>query len=203
MKINGQLTAEDYLRAQYLHMRPGRLAAAGLYILLGLVVLGILGSLYPTIAAGDPIQSMIFILPFLVIVLFIVLYYYVLFPRRVQRIYEQQKEMSASFEHEITPEGLASSNQYGYANRPWGNFRKWRENKDLLLLYLSDVQFILLPKRFCTPEQLAALHAHLDQSKVLEASKVKSGSWVRTAFWVLLLIALASMLYLGFRSPVP
>ncbi len=200
MKINGQLTLEDYLQAQYLHMRPGRLAAAVLYILLGLVVLGILGSLYPSIAAGDPIQSMIFILPFLVIILFIVLYYYVLFPRRVQRIYEQQKEMSASFEHEITPEGLASSNQYGYANRPWGNFRKWRENNDLFLLYLSDLQFIVLPKRFCTPEQLQAIRERLQANKIPEGGASYRGRFIAVGIYFAVLLVLFAALYVSFFS---
>ncbi len=200
MKISGQLTLDDYLHAQYLHMQPSRLVATVLYILVGLLVLGILAGLVPVIAAGGFVQSMTFVLPLLVIVLFIVLYYYVLFPRRVQRIYEQQKEMTAAFEHEITPEGLASSNKYGYANRPWGNFRKWRENKDLLLLYLSDIQFILLPKRFCTPEQIEAIRERLQANKIPLGGASYRGRFIAVAIYFAVLLALFAALYVSFFS---
>lgn len=200
MKINGQLTPEDYLQAVHLNMRPGRLAAAVLYILLGLLVLGILAGIYPALAAGGLVESMTFLLPLLVIILFIALYYFVLFPRRVRQIYEQQKEMTAPFEHEITPDGLITSNQYGYANRPWANFRKWRENKDLFLLYLSDLQFILLPKRFCTPEQLQAIRERLLANKIPEGGASYRGRLIAVGIYFAVLLLIFAALYVSFFS---
>ncbi len=204
MRINAQLSWTDYLKAQYLHMRPGTLGGIMRYVLLGLFfVLLIVAGMASALAVGGWSESWPFLVPILLLIVVIPLYFYVFLPRRVRHLFEQHKELGAPLEHEITPEGLMTSSQYGNSNRPWDIFRKWKESKDLLLLYITDVQFIMMPKRFCTPEQLAALHGYLDQGKVLETSKVKTGNWGRTALWILLLIAIAIAFYLGFRNPTP
>ncbi len=195
MKISAQLAWTDYLKAQRLHMRPGTLVGILRYVALGFFVLAVI--------AGGLSQGWLFFMPIIVLIAAIALYFYVFFPRRVRHLFEQHKELAAPTEYEITPEGLTSTSQYGSSNRPWGIFRKWKEDRNLLMLYITDIQFIMIPKRFCTPEQLAALHGYLDQNKVLEASKVKTGSWARTVIWIVLLFAIGIMLYLGFHNPTP
>ena len=203
MKISGQLLWSDYLKAQYLHMRPSTLGAIVRYILPGLFVLVAVAGMIASAAFAGLSESWPFFIPILALIAAIPLYLYVFLPRRVRHLFEQHKELGAPIEHDITPEGLLSTSQYGNSNRPWDIFRKWKENKDLLLLYITDVQFVMIPKRFCAPEQLAALRTYLDQNKVLEASKVKTGSWGRTALWVLLFVAVLIMFYLTFRGATP
>ncbi len=203
MKINAQLAWTDYLKAQYLHRGPGTLGGTLRYVLLSFFVLNIILGLAFATTFGGLSESWPFFIPLNLLLVAIALYFYIFFPRRVRHLFEQHKELGAPVEHEITPEGLIMTSQFGNSNRPWSIFRRWKENKDLLMLYITDIQFIMIPKRFCTPEQLAALHGYLDQNKVLEAGKVKTGSWQRTVLWIIVLIAVASMLYLGFHSPTP
>ncbi len=199
MKISGQLLWTDYLKAQFLHMRPGKLTSILRYVIFGLVGLAVLAGMF----AGGVAESWVFYLPILLLFVAIPLYYYVFLPRRVRGLFEQHKELGAPVEHEITPEGLITTSQYGNSNRPWSLFRKWKESKDLLMLYLTDVQFIMIPRRFFTDEQFAALHAYLDQNKVLEASRVRTNTGWRTALWIVLLLALVIAFYVGFRSQTP
>ena len=199
MKISGQLLWTDYLKAQSLHARPGKLMGILRYVLFGFVALAVLAGMF----AGGLAESWVYYLPILFVIVGIPLYYYVFFPRRVRSLFEQHKELGAPVEHELTPEGLVTTSQYGNSKRPWNLFRKWKESKDLLMLYITDIQFILLPRRFFTDEQFAALHAYLDQNKVPEASQVKTNAGWRTALWIVLLLALIVAFYVGFRSQTP
>jgi hypothetical protein len=201
MKISGQLLWTDYLKAQYLHMRPSTVGSSAVYVLLGFFVLAALASMAFSVGSAGFSDSWPFFLPPLLVIAILPLYFYVFLPRRVRRLFEQHKELSAPVEHEITPEGLITKSQYGNSNRPWSIFSKWRENKDLLMLYVTDIQFVMIPKRLCTAEQLAAVHSYLDQNKVLEASKVRTRSWARTAMWILLLLAIMVAFYVGFLTP--
>lgn len=199
MKISGQLLWTDYLKAQFLHMRPGKAIGILRYVIYGFVALAALAGM----VAGGVAESWPFFLPILLLFVYIFAYNYVFLPRRVRRLFEQNKELGAPVEHEITPEGLITTNQYGNSNRPWSLFRKWKESKDLLMLYITDFQFILLPRRFFTDEQFAALHAYLDQNKVLEASRVRTNAGWRTALWLVLLLAMVIAFYVAFRSQTP
>ncbi len=203
MKINSQLAWTDYLKAQYLHMRPGTLGGTLRYVLLGFFVLISIAGMASSVVVGGWSESWPFFVPILLLLALIPLYFYVFLPRRVRHLFEQNKELGAPVEHEITVDGLASASQYGNSKRPWSIFRKWKESQDLLMLYITDIQFIMIPKRFCSPEQLTALHGYLDQHNVLEAAKVKTSNWARTAIWIVFLLALAIAFYLGFRNPTP
>ena len=202
MKISGQLAWIDYLKAQHLHLRPSRMGQIIQYALIGvfIVAVGFMVFAYP----GTDLKWFWAILGYILFVAVLVaLYYYVFFPRHVRQLFEQSKELAAPMEHEITPTGLITTSAYGCSERPWGIFRKWKEDKDLLMLYITDGQFIMIPKRFGTPEQLAALHARLDEYKVPQASQVRSGSWLRIAVWVIVAILLAILIYSGFRNTTP
>ena len=188
MKITGQLTWQDYLQAQYLH---ARLVWWGQLIVV-LAILAFIGgytsTMIPDIAAqGWGVLGYYLWLP-LVIVVALLLYYFVALPRRVRRLYQQHTEMQSPFEHEITESGLASSNEFAHADRPWGHFRKWKQDKNILLLYVSDIQFVLIPKRFCTAEQLEALRGHLAQNHIPEVGIVTRRSVITTGvliFWLI------------------
>ncbi len=203
MKINGQLTASDYLKAQYLHARPSRAMAIAFGILVGLLALGFLAGFYIMLVDNNLSSLWGFSWPIALIIVVFLLYFFVMLPMRVRRIYGQHKEMSSPFEHEITPEGLVSSNLYGYAKRPWANFIKWKENQDLFMLYVSDVQFILIPRRFIAPEQLAALHARLQENNVTERGKPNRGGFIAMSIYFAVLIIIVAVVYWSYVSRVP
>lgn len=167
MKISGKLEWTDYLEAQRLHMRRGGWRRVLMYAVP--VILAVALIFVAISAVQDKDWSSFWLLSWPVIVGgVLLLWMYVIIPRRVRQIYSQNKEMAAPFEHQITPTALISTNQFGRGERPWNIFHKWKENDKIFLLYTTDVQFVLIPKRFCTPEQLEALRLRLRENNVRE-----------------------------------
>ncbi len=210
MKIHVQLDWKDYLDASRLHMRPVGARRVARWSVIGLVaavfictvLLWILGELTPEI-----VKSWSYLLP--VVAAAVGLYllsYYVYLPWNTRRIFLQQKEYAAPFEIEITPQALLAYSQYGYSNRPWADYRKWRQDEKLLLLYLSDVQYTVIPKRFLDDQQIEEIRAHLRENEVMDANRPNLSRSQRYLTWLplaLLLVAVLVALYLAFRQPIP
>lgn len=175
MKINGKLEWTDYLQAHHLNMDGWGWARRMIVILLGVLLIGVGILIFVGVRYGDVPGMFVSVWPALVVLIVAGLYYglwYQLWlPRQVRKIFNQHKEMPLPFEHEITATALRSSNQYGYSERPWGNFHKWKENKTLFMIYTSDVQFVLIPKRFMTAEQTATLRERLVENHVRRQGK--------------------------------
>src|SRR5512140_2412065 len=136
MKINGQLTWQDYLEAQRLHTQRAWWQQLIWYIALVALIGGFLSALLPDVAANGMAVAWDYLWLPIVIVAALGLFYYVFLPRSMRQLYEKNKALSAPFEYEITPSQLLMTNQYGHADGPWGEFKRWKENKDYLLLYL-------------------------------------------------------------------
>ena len=165
MKIKGQLQWTDYLNSTLLHMQPGRLAKIVLFGALLLIGCAFIGGFF-LLVIGQLERPVGFFFPLLIFLGIYPLYRYVLLPNRVKKIFSQQKELNSPFEMEFTDTGLVASNEFGNSNRPWGNFIKWRENKDLFILYHSDIVYTIIPKRIFTgPEQVEKVKAFLEKRK--------------------------------------
>jgi hypothetical protein len=67
--------------------------------------------------------------------------------RQLTRVFTQQKDLSAPFEMTLTDQEFSMRNEFGESHLPWDSFVKWKEDKEMLLLYRSDVMFQMLPKR--------------------------------------------------------
>ncbi len=163
--------------------------------------LWLLGELTPEIVSS---WSLILPIAAAVVGLYL-LSYYAYLPWNARRIFNQQKEYSAPFEIELTPEAMLAFSQYGYSSRPWGEFHKWREDERLLLLYLSDVLYIVIPKRFLDEQQAAQIRALLREHEVIDANRPSLGGYSRYMLWIslaVLLLAVLVALYLGFRQPL-
>ena len=188
MKINGQLTWQDYLHAQHLHTRHPWWQDLIWYSALVIVVGGFLSVMIPDVAASGMSVVWDYIWLPIVILAGVVLFYYVFLPRSMRHLVEEHKEMSAPFEYEITSGGLLISNQYGHGNRLWEEFKKWKEDRNFILLYLSEGQFVIIPKRLCTVDQVDALRTHLQENHVRRDGVVTRRSAIITAvivFWLL------------------
>jgi hypothetical protein len=144
IQINGQYELADFKKAQALHARRGRLATWGVYYVIGLMALitGVGGVL--AIMGRFPwpyVLISVLVLGAFVIVRFVVV------PRQLTRVFTQQKDLSAPFEMTLTDQEFSMRNEFGESHLPWDSFVKWKEDKEMLLLYRSDVMFQMLPKR--------------------------------------------------------
>ena len=197
MKLKGQLQWTDYLNSQLLHMQRSKLERIIINVLLLVFVFVTIGGLLFVAIGQSELQISSFI-PMILIVAIFPLYRYVMLPRRVKQIFIQQKELSSPFEIEITDVGMNFSNEYGNSTRPWRNFTKWKENKELLVLYHSDVMFSIIPKRiFSDSQQLDTIKNLLEKNKV---SVTKNRSIISYVIYFVLLIIIGSIMYINFRN---
>ncbi len=188
MKINGQLTWQDYMHAQHLNTRRVWWQQVIWYVAIAAIVAGFLSALVPDVQANGMIVVWDYIWLPIVIGICLILFYFVFLPRSVRQLYEKKKELSAPFQYETTPGSLAISNQFGRSERPWGNFNRWKEDKNFLLLYFSEAQFVIVPKRLCTPEQLDELRACLAENHIPQVGVVTRRSLIIAAvivFWLI------------------
>jgi hypothetical protein len=171
MKVKGQLQWTDYLSSQLLHMQPSRLVRILLYGVLAVVGCYFIGGLYLFATGQSKFPLSAFLLIFVFVELFL-LYRYVMLPNQVKKIFFRKKELGMPFELEFTDTGLVASYESGTSTRPWGNFIRWKENKDLLMLYHSDVKYSIIPKRFfIDPQQIETVKAYLKKNDVPTTKK--------------------------------
>ena len=168
MKLTGQYLETDYLNAQLLHLKPGKFDRIMYYVLFIIMILDVILGLYflYLYVIGEYHAELGSILPIFILPvglpLFWLLFRYVLLPYQTRKIFAQQKELQPPFEMEFTDDNLVLSYEFGNAIRPWKNFIKWKENEKLLLLYLSDIMFVMIPKRFLTdPQQLEMIKSYI------------------------------------------
>ena len=83
-------------------------------------------------------------------------------------MYEQQKELHYPYTITIDEMGIHTKNQIGEAKRPWSLFVKWREDKNLIMLYHSDVMFSMLTKRYLNEEAIRFVHEQLKKNNIPE-----------------------------------
>ena len=176
MKITGQLQWTDYLNAQLLHLKPNKIVRIIYYVSFSVMALGSIVGFYflYLFAIGEWHSSlgsilMIFVIPVMFLIA-VPLYRFAILPNLTKKIFNQQKELHAPFEMEITDTNLVMSNEFGNAIRPWKHFTKWKENKELITLYHSDVMFTMIPKRLLTnPQQLEIIRSIIEKNGIRAA----------------------------------
>ena len=90
------------------------------------------------------------ILLFTIVLVYIIRHFIVrniFLPETSLRAYSQQKALHTPQRIVFLDEGVSITSKYGHANLPWTLIRKWRENEQYLLIYQTDDQFLILPKR--------------------------------------------------------
>ena len=144
MELKGTITSEDYVAAQWLHVRPrGTYAVVGIALLVaaawaiwysfsvpslrgnGWLLVGSLGLI---VASGGWIRY------------------------KAIRVYRQHKALQRPIHLESTAVGLYGENETGHSTTPWTDYLRWKEGKTLFLLYVSDQMFHIIPKRFFNSE---------------------------------------------------
>jgi hypothetical protein len=172
VKIKGKYEFEDFKKAQALHARRGRLITYLTYFIIGIfAVVTLVGILFAI--SGKWPWSYVEI-PVLIIGAYLV-FNFILFPSQIRRVFMQQKDLSAPFEIELTDKGFSLENEYGASRTPWNTFVKWIEDRDMLLLYRSDIIFTMLPKRLLQDAgEIQYIHEMIQEHNLPEASKVRN-----------------------------
>ena len=78
---------------------------------------------------------------------YLAVWHWWLVPRRLRKLYSQQKGVQEPVSVELRPEGLFFASIRGSGLLPWSHVHKWRESAHLLLVYHSDALYNVLPKR--------------------------------------------------------
>jgi hypothetical protein len=71
----------------------------------------------------------------------------IMVPRKARRIFAQTPALQRPYQVTWDDRALTSTNQQGAGMYPWAEFHKSREIAGLFLIFLSDVMFIMVPKR--------------------------------------------------------
>jgi hypothetical protein len=158
----GQYEVADYLHANRLNGRsqPGRvLLISLLYLVVGCQLVVMVGFFIPSqIWAG--------LVGILLLAAILALYYLVYTPWRIRKIFRQQRELSLPFRLQIDANGVRFENEVGNNHRPWKMFTKWSEDKRLMMLFLSDNSFVMLPHRLLAPAAADYVRQQLQMHKV-------------------------------------
>lgn len=88
-------------------------------------------------------------------------YHFIFLPIRCRRIYRQQKALHSETEISWNEETIEFKHEMGNTKMKWSNYAKYREDKNLFLLYQSDVIFNMIPKSsFSSEEQMREFRSH-------------------------------------------
>jgi hypothetical protein len=132
--FQGVLTQRDYVRSQFLHMRPRRaFAVIGVFLLLLFAA---------AVVIGDGA------IPLLALLAFLGLQFFVYVPWRSRRAFNQYKALSEPVSITLREDGLYFARAHGSGLLPWSQIRKWKASSDLILLYPADHIFHLVPRHF-------------------------------------------------------
>lgn len=160
IKIECQLLPGDYVRAQYVHMRPSML-----FVWLG----WLLAALYPfflammiSVALRTGGWTTVMLISF--IGLWLILYWLVFLPRAARKIFRQQKTLHEPCVMEIDAEGMVATSSIGHANLKWKDFTKYKRGKGMILVYHSDALFQMFPIRWFTDDQYESFKGYLRES---------------------------------------
>lgn len=133
MHIKGTILEQDYVSAQFLHLRPRRSVA-----ILGLLLLLLM--LWTFVIAPSALVIGVFV--------YFVVFLFLYIPWRAKRNYHQYKALSETVSIDIMDEGLFFKRQNGEGLLPWAQILRWRSNRKLLLLYPASNIFHLVPSHF-------------------------------------------------------
>ena len=147
---------------------------------------GYVAALLLALAGELPIE--LIILPTALIVT-VMLYRLFILPRRIKRLFAQQRELAAPFELEVSEEGFKFTTDFGERSRPWKKVLNWQEGSDLLVLYHSDEMLTVLPKRiFDDTDQVQRIKQYLEQNQIQ-----RGGGWRGSLLLILFLLIIIAV----------
>jgi hypothetical protein len=145
MTFTCQLTPDDYILATRLQLGRTRPFLKILFWVIAFPAVGF--GLF--LAVNDALKGhpdwMTLLVP--LAVGYLPLYWYVLLPRRIRKIFRQQKALQVPATIEISASDFKATSSMGMFQMPLTNFHKWMLSKNMILLFHSDAALHMLPRR--------------------------------------------------------
>lgn len=151
MRAEGVIRESDYVRSQYLHIRPRP-------------VFAVIGALILTLFAWALIVSPSWVMSG--VAAYLVLWLLVFIPWRAKKSYRQYKALSEPVSVEVRDDGLFFKRENGEGLVPWSHIVKWRQGKKLLLLYPTSNIFHLVPSHFFQSHEAFMAFTEIVKGKV-------------------------------------
>ncbi len=82
-------------------------------------------------------------------------------PRKVKRLFAQQAALRSETTKSWRDEGLTWTSARASGRNDWSDYIRCLESPDILLFYLSDVMYQIMPKRALTEANMASLRPYL------------------------------------------
>lgn len=168
MKI--KITESDFVEAQWLHMKTNlKMKVRPLFWYLCLLfaipgmVLAFVYCLYQWTQGITP-DWQFWLIYGAIIYVFII--YCIYFPRRWENIYKQTRLLQEESDLEFSEDGLSGSSDRGEAKLEWDLFKKWKEGKNIIILYQGDFYMNIIPKRCFETEKALDETLELIRSKI-------------------------------------
>lgn len=167
IRLRCRLSLEDCLKAQFVHIRP---SPAFKFFAIFLLILGLIVFGGAALSSGSLSRTLIDFFPILLVILLYFLFVFVFVPLNTRQVFSQQKNLQSEYEVFIYPEVIEASSEHGTMRMHLSDFYKYRAEKDLVLLYQSQMLFIIFPRRCFASEVefntfISYLQANLGQSK--------------------------------------
>ncbi len=167
IELNITLEPSDYVKSQFLHLRP-----KPIWKIVGmLLLLLLLWALYHTwkeaLETGEYSTSFWI---FIGCIAYMIGYFFMYIPFQARRIFKQQKAFHTPFTVLFNDDGIDSKSDLGDVNIPWSHIIRWKENDKLFLLYHSDVIFQFIPKRLILEDDIVNELRKLFNAKVGKAT---------------------------------
>jgi hypothetical protein len=88
---------------------------------------------------------------------FLAAYFFLFVPWNVRRVLLQSATCNLPVQYVADGRGLHIASARGNASFPWSDFRRWRANANVTLLFLTDAHMFLIPRRLfvCDEDFLA------------------------------------------------
>ena len=161
MEFTINLTWQDYMEANLLLSNSKKSVR---WIIIFIVVITTIIGIREIVKTGE--FNSIIVFP----IVFIPAFYLerkIFFPKRVKKIYQQQKSLQVPTTVIISENEIKLNNELGNEVIPWTNFIKWMENDKVLLLFHSDIVFNFFPKRDIPDEEtLNTIKKYLAENNV-------------------------------------
>ena len=159
IEAKGTITAEDYVRAQRLHLRPRPLFRVLDLLLACLFAFAFVAASWAAHVGGYTGFPLILG----VCAAYLALFFFVWLPFQARRMYKQQKTLHVPFTFRLDETGLRIESELGSTVLPWAMLHRWKENKHLFLIYHAANLFTPVPKRLQSPEAALSMRSFLQE----------------------------------------
>lgn len=192
ISIKGKYELSDYENALKLHANQGILSSCLLYYVLAIMVIAEVAAVI--LALIGIIDWLVLLFP-TVFLGSLVFFQFFWRPRRIARIFNQQKELSLPFTIEADEESLHFSNELSSSRLPWNYFVKWKMNDKILLLYRTDIMFNMIPMRlFNNKTDLELILGKLERNQI---KKARRNWWIPIIIYIVLFVVIVSIVVLS------